>query len=263
MDDNTIDSMDHIKESIKNRKRKIRRKKRARFLRRLFKLVAVISLFVGLFLLDKSEYSRLRDIRIVGNELISKQEILDELNIKSGDRMITNSENKIEKRLQNIVGLDTIDATIYYKQGILNLKVSEKPKVGFIQSEKLEVLYSDGSRRQVSENTLKSINGLPLFVGFTDEQLSKDLLNAFSELNPEILLTISEVHIAPESYDKMNMKLVMNNNYLVFSSISALPLLRSYASIIDRAEPDNRCIYLLEYGPTSESQIATAKRCDE
>ena len=263
MERENFDSIDHIKDSIEKRKKMIRRKKRGRFFRRLIKVTIVILLICGIILIDRSEYSRFRNIRIVGNELISDKEIEEKLGVNIGDRMIFARKNQIQKRLQSIVGLDTSVATIYYKQGILNLVVKEKSKVGYVKSETLEVLFEDGSRRSVSANTLKSINGLPLFVGFDEEKLSINLLKAFAELNPEILLTISEVHLAPESYDEMSLKLVMNNNYLVFSSISALPLLRSYASIIDRADPENRCIYLLEYGPTSESQIATAKRCEE
>lgn len=263
MDKQTYDSIDHIKESIQTRKKRQRQIRRKRILKKIFKISLCILIIAAIIMIDRHEISRFKAIRVTGNELISDQEILDKLNVQVGDRMITNWEGRIEKRVGNIVGLDTIDATIYYKQGILNVKVTEKPKIGYIQSETLEVVYADGSRRSVTKDTLKSINGLPLFVGFDETLFTESLVNTFAELSSEVLLTISEVHIAPESYDEMNLKLVMNNNYFVYSSISALPLLRSYASIIDRAEPENRCIYLLEYGPTSESQIATAKRCDE
>lgn len=263
MDKQHIDSIDHIKESIEARKKKMRRIKRRKFLRKLVKVICVVAIVTLIVMFDRSEYSRFRDIRVVGNELISTQEIMEKLDLNVGDRMVFNGEKRIEKRLHDIEGLDTIDATIYYKQGILNVKVKEHAKIGYVRNETLEVLYADGSRRSVSKETLRSINGLPLFVGFEDDKITPDLLKGFSELNSEILLTISEVHRSPESYDEFNMKLVMNNNYFVYTGISALPLLRSYASIIDRADPENRCIYLLEYGPTSESQIATAKRCDE
>lgn len=263
MNQESFQSMEAIKETIETRKKMQLKRRRQRRFKRFLRIVLVIAVLAGIVALDQSPMSRIQAIRVVGNETIPQAEIVQKMGVKVGDRMIFNWASRLEKKLSKLEGLDRASATIYYRQGILNVKVTEKKKVGYLNGDPLKLIYADGTRRDIAVDTLKAIGGLPLFAGFQDEQLTLDILEKFAALNQDVLLTISEVHLAPESYDLMHLKLIMNNKYFVYSSISALPLLRSYASIIDRADPAYRCIYLLEYGPTPESQIATVKRCDE
>ena len=57
------------------------------------------------------------------------------------------------------------------------------------------------------------------------------------------------------------MKMVMNDNYFVYISIETLPMLGSYATLINGADEGNRCIDMIEYGPSEETTTAIVRKC--
>ncbi|QIK57488.1 hypothetical protein G7059_06345 [Erysipelothrix sp. HDW6A] len=256
------DSMTHVKTSIKKRKKNERRRKRRIVYRRLFKILIIVAIITGMYYFDKSDMTRIRQVRITGNSTVPESEIVEKLNLHVGKRLITHLPFTLNSKASSLIGVDTIDTSIYYRQGIVNVVIHEKKVVGYTRGEVTQLLYEDGSKREVTPDTLHSINGVPLFIGLKEELLNKDNLNIFAKLDSEVLYSISEVHSTPSKYDETLLKLVMNNNYYVFSRIKDLPLLKDYASIIERAPKENRCIYFLEYGPNEDSQTVNTGPCE-
>ena len=58
------------------------------------------------------------------------------------------------------------------------------------------------------------------------------------------------------------MKMVMNDEYFVYLSIETLPMLSQYATLVNGANENNKCIDMIEYGPTDQQQTAIVRRCE-
>ncbi|QIK70090.1 FtsQ-type POTRA domain-containing protein [Erysipelothrix sp. HDW6C] len=256
------DSIEKIKESISKKKRAERKRRNKRLRSRIYKIALLVLLLTGIYFLDKSEYSRVRQIKVEGNTILTDGEILEALKIEPGSRMITKLPFTLNGKAKSIPGVASLDTKIYYTQGIVTIHVVEETPVGYIKGETIQVLFANGERRNLNGASMDAITGLPVFVGFNDETLSDKLLMRFGELDSSVILAISEVHSQPDKYDPTAMKLTMNNNFFVYTGMETLPLMRSYATIIKQADPKNKCIYMNDYGPSEGTSAVNAKPCE-
>ncbi|CAM4187851.1 cell division protein FtsQ/DivIB [Erysipelothrix aquatica] len=257
------DSLKKIKADLEHKKRVEKKRKRKRFMSRFFRLCIVLAIVAGIYVFDQSQYSRIREIRIEGNHVVSEMEIREAMGINEGDRMILKLPFLVDRKTSSIPGVDNTSSKMYYTQGILTINVTEDAAIGYepTGNSNFRILFSNGAVKEISKDSLSAILGLPVFVGFDENTLSKQLLNAFGALDPGILNAISEVHIGQVQYDPSVMTLVMNNNYTVFIKTETLPQMKSYASIVSANQTDDRCIIINEHGPTSDSAIASIVPC--
>lgn len=254
------ESYNQIKKDLEEKKRLERKRKRKRRTMKVFRILLLILLIVAWYLFDKSEYSRIKQVKINGTNVVPQQEVAESLGIYEGDRIYTKLAPLLERKGKKIPGVESLDASLYYSKGIVSINVHEVTAVGY-QRDPLRVLMSDGTKRDVGDNS-SIIVGLPVFEGFSDESLTKELLENFGKVGDATLNAISEVHLQPTKFDETAMMIVLNNEYRAYSGVNTLPLLKDYATIISKADPNNRCLYFSEYGPNDETQTVTTRECD-
>lgn len=244
------------------RRKHERKMRRRRLVSKLIKVSLVVLLVFVVYKLDKSAMSRVSSIKISGNSIISNEEILQGLNIAEGDRLLFTHAFFKERKAKNIPGLESIDVNVYYTKGYVSLDVKEVTAVGYT-TEPLRLYYEDGSFKDLSQDQSNLLLGLPLLVGFSDETITPKMLNYLGALDSESFSSISEIHLNPQSYDPLAMKLYMSEHYLVYVNIETLPMMYMYATLLSGADEGKNCIDLNEYGPDDESVIANIRACSE
>ncbi len=253
--------LEAINSNMSQKKKRLKARRRKRFFLRLMMLAIVSLMVVGLIKLDQSDISRIQVLKVSGNKLLSDEEILNYAQIKKGDRLLFNLPIFKNSKLKKHEFIDKATLNVYYRKGYVNIDVEETPAVAYRNELEPRIYFANGHFIELSTETSHMIEGLPLLLGFTDEALSEKLLKALGKIDEGAYSGISEIHHIPKELDPYAMKFVMNEEYLVYISIETLPMMHSYATLINGADELNKCIDMIEYGPTEESQTAIVRQC--
>lgn len=253
------DSVKKIKQDLESRKKRARRRKRKRLFKRIFILLFFAAFIYGLYQFDQSNYSRLETLVTKGNNVLSVEEIESQANLKINDRIYPLLSKNLERKIQSHDLIEKAHVTISRRKQTVMIAVEEKRPLAHDDS---LLYFTDELSVDKAKNEALS-DALPRLMNIADEEILKSLLKNLAKVDEASLLAVSEIYHKPNDLDKEYLELVMNQGYFVYTSINTLPLLNNYATIISGADPKNRCIYILEYGPTEDTHVATAKPCDE
>ena len=255
---NENDSVKKIRKDLEARKKRARRRRRKIILIRLLLVVFLVGIIYGLYQFDQSQYSRVEHIVVKGNDILSDELVKETVNIKEKDRLYLMSAHAMERKLTSHSLIEKAHVKVSRKQRLVLIAIDEKRALAQDQTYtyfKDEIKVENGQL----DNALLSI---PQLMNVDNEEILKKLLGNLVKVDQASLLAVSEIYHKPTDLDAEYLELVMNQGYFVYTSINTLPLLNNYATIISGADPKNRCIYILEYGPTEDTHVATAKPCE-
>lgn len=253
--------IEKIQKVSRQERKRIRKERRKHFFKRLFLILFVIGIGVGLFIFDQSDMSKLKDIQVVGNEYIDRQVIIDAYGFKEKERLISSFYKQMFKE-PDIKGVANVGIKLYYTKGLITLTVKESPLVAYSYDSGHKVLLKDNSYIDTNHIDVKEV---PLLVGFTQEIITNNpkFSDKLSRMSEVAFNGISEIHIEKEPLEDIYFKLFMNNGYFVYTNLDNLLLMDYYPEIISKLDnEDNRCIYFLDEGRTDENQSAVAKKCE-
>ncbi|CAM3576947.1 cell division protein FtsQ/DivIB [Erysipelothrix urinaevulpis] len=256
------DSFDKIKADLDRRKKHERKTKRRRFIKRSIMVSLLVCFLLAGYKFDQWEGSRLNKIHVKGNALLSDSEVVSLSKLKKNDRMILNWSGRVQRRLNKNEYIKDSHVKIIYKDQTALLQIEEETPIAYEKTKKNLIYFENGAKIELDDKNIKGIDALPLLVNIKDDALKNNIISQLKTVDEGSRIAISEIIHIEDKFEKESVKLVMNNGYYVFTSVETLPLLNNYATIISGAEPKNKCIYLLEYGPTEDTQVATAKPCD-
>lgn len=256
------DSFDKIKEDILKRKRYERKLRNSKRFKK-FSIIAIIIL--ALFLIykfDGWEGSRLDTIVIKGNNLLSHSEVQELSQLEKKDRIYFSFSKLIQNKIEQSPLIQSASVEIFRKERTILINVLEEEAIAYETQPEVNIYFKNGEKIAINEENIHGIEGLILLSNIADDEFKKEIVLQLAELNEGSSLAISEIIHKSEKHDEQALKLVMNHGYYVYSNLETLPLLDNYATIISGANPKNKCIHLLEYGPTEDTQVATVKPCD-
>ena len=256
------DSFEKIKEDINKRKKFERKVKRRRILRRFLKLAAVFLLFFLIIRYDQWEGSRLQSVLVSGNDLLSKEEIKEMAKVDVDDRMVLTFTPMIKKRVMDNPFIKSVEVELFRSEGMIIIHVLEEEPIAYEVLDGVNIYFDNAEKMPIDLDKIHGIEGLVLLSNIVDDELKKEIALQLGTLNEGSRLAISEIIHKGEKHDEDALLLIMNHGYYVYSNVETLPLLDNYATIISGANPENKCIHLLEYGPTEDTQVATVKPCD-
>ena len=251
-----------VNREFKENKRQIRRRKRRKRLKQLSILLMIGLVVYGCYLFDQSDHSRISTIKIAGNEFYQDEEILAAAKLQQGSPMISNLPIFVKQRVQKLPLVEKASVNVYYNKGYLSIDIQEVPAVAYSKNDVIQFYFKNGMVKDANADTFDMIAHLPLLSGFAEEALSPKLFQQLGSLPEDVFLAISEIYHIPKELDPTAMKMAMNDEYFVYLSIETLPMLKQYATLVNGADEFNKCIDMIEYGPTEESQTAILRRCD-
>lgn len=256
------DSFDKIKEDINKRKKLERKIKRRRVLRRFLKLVALFCFFFLIMKYDQWEGSRVQNVLVSGNDLLTSEEVKKIAKIQDNDRLALTFKPLIKKRVLDNPFIKSAEIELLRGQGTVLIHVVEENPIAYEVFDGINIYFENAEKMPIELDKIHGIEGLVLLSNIEDEELKKALALQLGSLNEGSALAISEIIHKGEKHDEDALLLIMNHGYYVYSNVETLPLLDNYATIISGANPENKCIHLLEYGPTEDTQVAMVKPCD-
>lgn len=256
------DSFHKITGDIKKRKRKERRNKRRKLYKRTFKVLFVLFFIFLIYKFDAWEGSRLQTVVIKGNNLLTEETVQEISKLESGDRLYLTFANFIERKLEKDPLIQSAHVEMHRKEQTVLINVNEEKSIAYEVKPEMNIYFENGEKIAIDETNIHGVEGLVLLLDIEDDEFKKQIVLQVATLESSSSLAISEIVHKGEKLDDEALILVMNHGYYVFSNVETLPLLDNYATIISGANPENKCIHLLEYGPTEDTQVATVKPCD-
>jgi cell division protein FtsQ len=238
-----LESVDAL---ILQRKKLKKQLQRNRWLKRgaVFVLTFTLGLLSTLYL--KTSLSTLNQIEILGNHLLTKQEILDQLQIETSTSLWKLDLVKLQDRL-NELDLVLSGQVSFETQNTLRIDLIEKRGVALLVLTTGLVMLSDQGEFISMDNHRLLLNmNLPLVIGMEDAEEIIDLALILSTLNDEILVNISEIHKERTAFNEPQMRLMMQEGNMVFAPLSALSSLDKYLQVVKMTNEKNSCFTIAD-----------------
>lgn len=232
-----------IRASIKEKKR-IRQRQR---IMRIFKVLTIIvisfSLAVLLYWFDHSKYSRVNTVYVKDNVFLSDEEVKEIVNFPIGIRMYGFFASDLANKIPKDTIIEKISINRHWLNQAVTISVQEKHIVGYLLTDKIQLVAYDGSQKSLLVDQMGLLKGLPRITGFSDQQLV-ELASALARSDVVLFGNIAEIIRDPRSYDDNYLKVMMASGIVLNTSIYSLENLDAftYKEIVNHLQPNQRCV---------------------
>lgn len=207
----------YYNEHDENQVEKILKTKRKKRLKRRFKILLFLLVFVligGYFL---SDYSKVQSIQIVGNEDVKSEDILK--NISIGDQTIywLVNTHKIEQEIKMIPLIKKVNVSKDWF-GHVKIEIEETQRVAYcVIDKKTYVIDELGSVIETDDQKMiESLQSCPQLSGFKNLEFLKTFAKAYVEIPELIKNQTSDILYAPEESDETRLKFIMVNGKILY-----------------------------------------------
>ena len=193
----------------------------------------IICYFLTMYLFD----IKTKNIIVLNNNYYSDEKIIETAGIENYPKFILLNTNKIKKKL---LELDLIENVIIKKKWnfILELTIKEKKILYLVRSE---------NKYRLSDNKLYDIDdvlSVPTLINYVPESNEKKFVEAFKNIDNNIISMISEIEYSKTSYDSDRFLLYMNDGNMVCVTTTKLKSLNKYVDIVKKLENKKGILYL-------------------
>ena len=183
-------------------------------------------------------YTRLHitNIYVLGNRILTEQEIIDEAELGDYPEIYQISKTKIEEKLLKNKLIKTVDVSKSLF-GKVTINISEN-----------KILYREHDSYMLSNGKLISFDndvlGIPVLINEIDNELLDKVVEKFSLIEEDILNHISEIEYKKTDLDKERFMFYMNDGNYVYVTLSKIELINSYNEIYPTLEGNKGILYL-------------------
>lgn len=212
---------------------KVKVKKRKLKFKRIFICLILLSIIALSFFLIKK--MPIKNIYIIGNNILSDKEIIDTSQISNYPSFIDTSKKDITKRLEknNYIKKVEVEKKIFNK---IYIYITEN-KIISIYNNKL--LLENGKEVE----NIYDIHTAPILISDISN-IKEEYVKNFSKINDDILLKISEIEYYPNEVDNERFVLRMDDGNLVYITLTKITKINKYNSIYSKLEGKKGIIYL-------------------
>ena len=166
-------------------------------MRRLLLIIGVLLIPLLFILYYISPLSKLADVKVVGNDQVSAQSIIEHSELttekKYGRSILT--ANKRNKPSKSVASCQNVQVTIT-SLNQFKIRVSEYQEVALLASDNhYSPILESGV--VVNEPSDQPLEGLPILESFSDQSKIKEVLTAYQKLSQEIREGISQIKYTP------------------------------------------------------------------
>ena len=209
------------------KKRKIKKKAILIFLS--FILILALGIY-GLYQI------KITNIYIIGNDILTDQEIMKLAHIDNYPKTMNNSSMIIKERLEQS---DYIKSAKVKKKGYLNeiyITIEENKPLFYYQI-KDKVILSDGT--EVSGNL-----NIPIVTNEIDKNVYDKFIDCMKKIDNDVFVKISEIKYDPNDIDEERFYLTMNDGNYVYVTLHKFENINNYINIVKTFNGAKGILYL-------------------
>ncbi len=220
----------NIKKAQKIKKEKVKKEKRDSIKEKISNLnykkiiVIFIILFLALLLIMKLFNTKITNIRVNGNNILSDQEIIDIAGIRNYPNSLAHSSSNIKNKLEKNIYIDSVKVKKSNLFKKVTITVKENRPLYFYQPDNQTIL-SDGTH-------VTDIFNVPVLVNQVPEDILDKFTKKLNEVNDEILIRINEIRYVPNEVDDTLFLLSMNDQNYIYINTNTLKKLNNYLSML-------------------------------
>ena len=228
---------------MKTKKVKKRKFSFKKFFKFLLFLIIIISL---IYLLSKepafdflAKSQIIKHIKIIGNNNIRDDEIIQTANIENYPPFLTTSSINIKNKIKKLELVK--DVKVKKKWGfVLEIDIEEEKVLFLLRSTNEYVLAS----KEKKQNLKLESRSIPVLINYVEDNELNKMIEKFSNLNDEILSKISEIEYTPTTYDPDRFLLYMSDENIVYITLSKTKELNKYNEIKKQLGTHKGILYL-------------------
>lgn len=221
------------------KKQKKKEKIKIRF-DRIFLFLLLLSIFgfgvYGIF------HIRISNICVKGNQYLTDQEIIELAGISNYPSTLQNGNRKLEKKLVNDTYIKSAKVSKKWFTQV-TITVEENRPLFYYETEHKTILL-DGTSVDKNYN-------VPTVLNYITDSYYDNFIKKMGELDPDILLHISEIRFMPNEVDDNRFFLSMSDGNYVYVNIATFDKLNKYLTIMESLPSQNGILYL-DYGNNFE-----------
>lgn len=204
----------------------------------LFFLIIVVAFTVYF----NSKVSKIININVLGNQLLTKEEVLSTAEVSTSSYHILSLPLILEYRLKSHPLIQ--DAKVEWGMDrSITINVEEIPVFAYSYAEQPELILRNGEKVLLTQDYYSLLSQVPFLQGFSEEHEQQVILE-FSKLESSVFNNISEIIKTEFSFDKNHVKVIMRDGYVVYTSIYTINELAHYFEIRRVINTDHKCIYI-------------------
>jgi cell division septal protein FtsQ len=238
-----VQSVDNL---IAKRKAYNRLVRRNRWLKRaaVFLLTGVLAFLSYAYVV--TPMSTVNRIEISGNHLLSKQALLETLQVNLNSPLWQLDLVVLNQALHSIDLVETGRVSLQ-DHNTIKIQLTEKRGVALVLSAQgLIMLTQDAQFISMTPDHLLMNMNLPLIINMEETEDLTALALILGTLNDEILVNISEIHKERMAYNEPQLRLMMQEGNTVFAPLSALSALDKYLQVVKMTNEKNSCFTIAD-----------------
>ncbi|QIL50540.1 FtsQ-type POTRA domain-containing protein [Weissella coleopterorum] len=175
-------------------------------------MILILSIFAVIMLLLLSPLMRFEKIEVIGNQDLSKAEVLaaSDINKNIPVWQLLSEQNYFTQHAKNNPQLKNIKIN-YLNMRIAQIKVEENSKVGLINKNNHNYYILSDGRLIDNQSEDKNPQNLPTYEKFPDYQSVRKVATQFASISTALQHSVSEIIWSPDQEDDEKLTLIMDD----------------------------------------------------
>ncbi len=181
---------------------------------------------------------RIKNIYIVGNKILSDQEVIELSGIENYPKLFKYSSTKIENKIKvnSYVESVKVHKNLF---GVITINIKEYNLL--LKNEIDNTMYLSNLKTIPTDN---QIVGIPTLINSVDKKVLEPFLKKLNKIDESILKSISEIEYKPNEYDKDLFLFYMNDGNYVYITTARLSHINKYDEVLKELEGKKGILYL-------------------
>ncbi|MFY2151848.1 cell division protein FtsQ/DivIB [Mammaliicoccus sciuri] len=215
----------------------LKKKRKRRRQIQLGVFIGVILLVILILLYMFTDISKVDQVDIKGEEIVSKNDIEKALDIKKDSRIYNIPVSDMKSKIEKIEGVKSVEIKRHFPND-LTVNVNEYETIGLVKEKKRYVPLLENGKTIKNLSTDLPID-VPILNDFSSKKLNK-MIPELKKVKPKVKAMISEINYKPGENNQNRIQLFMTDNVEVVGDIQTFAnKINYYPSISDKLERDN------------------------
>ncbi len=215
----------------------LKKKRKRRRQIQLGVFIGVILLVILILLYMFTDISKVDQVDIKGEEIVSKNDIEKAIDIKKDSRIYNIPVSDMKSKIEKIEGVKSVEIKRHFPND-LTVNVNEYETIGLVKEKKRYLPLLENGKTIKSLSTDLPID-VPILNDFSSKKLNK-LIPELKKVKPKVKSMISEINYKPGENNQNRIQLFMTDNVEVVGDIQTFAnKINYYPSISDKLERDN------------------------
>lgn len=234
--------------ALEDRIPKLKEQRRRKANRRLVLLLFLFFTMIAAVAYTQSPLSHVKKIIIKGNQIYSKNEIMDSSGLTNNTNIWKVRKDKITKKVKQLSEINQVDVQIQWPNTII-IHVKEHKRVAYLKKDTNYFPVMENGRVLKNKKTEIIPVNSPILFKFKEGAALNEMVKELENLPSEIVNSISEIHYTPKKTDQYHISLFMNDGFEVSATLRTFSeKMVHYPSIISQLDPEKKGIIDLEVG---------------